>query len=71
MSILNIKVHDQKTSMIDIIKCDNQNFNQTLLHHIWWSTRLEHDNNCKNRDRNTVISKNLKNAKDFEENEIT
>ena len=61
---------DQKTSMIDIVECDSQNFNQTLLHHAQWSTRLEYDNNCRSRDRNTVISKNLKNVKNFEENKI-
>ena len=71
MSISNIKMHDQKTSTINIVECDNQNFNQTLLHHAWWSTRFKYDNNCKSRDRNTVISKNLKNVKNFEENEIT
>ena len=30
-----------------------------------------YDNDCRNKDRNTVISKNSKNAKNFEENQIT
>ena len=64
-------MHDQKTLMIDIVECDNQNFNQMLLHHAWWSTRLEYDNNYKSRDRNIIISKDLKNVKNFEENKIT
>ena len=71
MSISNIKMHDQKTSTINIVKCDNQNFNQTLLHHAQWSTRLEYDNDCRSRNRNIIISKNSKNAKNFEENKIT
>ena len=71
MSISNIKMCDQKTSMIDIIECDNQNFNQMLFYHAWWSTRFKYNNNCKSRDRNIIISKNLKNVKNFEESKIT
>ena len=62
---------NQKTSMIDIVECDNQNFNQMLFHHAQWSTRLEYDNDCRSRDRNIIISKNSKNAKNFEKNKIT
>ena len=63
-------MHDQKTSMINIVECNNQNFNQMLFHHIWWSTRFKYDNDCSSRDRNTIISKNSKNVKNFEENKI-
>ena len=63
-------MHDQKTLIIDIVECDNQKFNQMLLHYAQWSTRFKYDNNYRSKDRNTVISKNLKNVKNFEENEI-